>query len=289
MIHKVANRLVSHLEKGKPSPFSPYLFHLYSRNECLKDEEIDEIEAARKYLEFGVSLETIMLSEEEGSEHRSPSLREWFRTAGTSSSGRLKHTYRSPKGSSKFRSQEWRTLVSSEDDPFWRVFDDLEQLCFQYLNLDTITTRASKLLGDCKVGNIEKELTKLKAVDTKALEDKISNLTVTLALRNDEIEDLRKQVKYFELLKQAIGAPGDVVNKARLFDEDVKSEGELSAAKIIKVLVSFIREVETALVEIRKVVSGTAVRESSRPPRPPPTDTPHKEKPLSKVKIPLPQ
>ena len=37
VIHEVSNRLVSHLEKGKPLPFSPYLFHLYSKNECLKD------------------------------------------------------------------------------------------------------------------------------------------------------------------------------------------------------------------------------------------------------------
>ena len=46
VIQEVVGRLVSHLEKGKPSPISPFLFHLYSMNECLKDEEIDEIEAA---------------------------------------------------------------------------------------------------------------------------------------------------------------------------------------------------------------------------------------------------
>ena len=84
-------------------------------------------------------------------------------------------------------------------------------------------------------------------MDTKPLEDKIADLTVTLALRNDEIEDLKKQVKSFELLKQAIGAPGDVVNKARLFDEDVRTEGEISVAKIIKVLVSFTRKVENGV------------------------------------------
>ena len=49
VIHEVINRLVSHLEKGKPSSISPFLFHLYSRYECLKEEEMDEIETARKY------------------------------------------------------------------------------------------------------------------------------------------------------------------------------------------------------------------------------------------------
>ena len=104
MIHEVVNRLLSHLEKGKPTPISLYLFHLYSRNECLKDEEINEIEAAHKYLELGISPETIAAPKEEQSEQGSPSPRERFRTAGTSSSGRLKHTYKSPEGSPKFQS-----------------------------------------------------------------------------------------------------------------------------------------------------------------------------------------
>ena len=55
VIHEVVHRLVAHLEKKKPSPISPYLFHLYSRNECLKEEEIEELEVARKYLELGIT------------------------------------------------------------------------------------------------------------------------------------------------------------------------------------------------------------------------------------------
>ena len=163
----------------------------------MKDEEIDEIEVAHKYLEFGISLETILLSEEEGSEHRSPSSRGKNQGAGTSSSGRLKHTYRLPEGSPKVQNVDWRSVTTSESDLFRRIFDELEQVRLQYHNLDTITTIASKLLGDCKVGNIERVLKKLKAVDTKPLKDKIADLTVTVALRNDEIEDLKKQVKSF--------------------------------------------------------------------------------------------
>ena len=42
VLHEVVHRLVSHLEKDKASLISPYLFHLYSRNECLNKEEMDE-------------------------------------------------------------------------------------------------------------------------------------------------------------------------------------------------------------------------------------------------------
>ena len=179
--------------------------------------------------------------------------------------------------------------MTYEGDPFRLVFDDLEQLRYQYTNLDTITTRASKLLGDYKVGNIERKLKKLKAMDTKPLENKVADLTVELAVRNDEIEDLKRQVKSLERIKEVVGTPRDVFNKARLFDEDIKIEGEVSAAKIIKVLVSFTRKVETALVDIWKIVSRTLAGKSSRPPMPPPTEMPRKEKPLSKVKTLLPQ
>ena len=59
VIQEVVGQLVSNLEKGKPSPISPYLFHLYDRNKCLRGGEIEELEVAKKYLEYGVSPETV--------------------------------------------------------------------------------------------------------------------------------------------------------------------------------------------------------------------------------------
>ena len=118
VIHKVVHKLVFHLEKGKSTPLSPYLFHLYSKNECLKDEEIDEIEAAWKYLEVGISLEIVAISLEEGSERGSPSPKEQPQTARTSSSRRLKHTYKSPEGSPKIRNPDWRSMMTYKGNPF---------------------------------------------------------------------------------------------------------------------------------------------------------------------------
>ena len=40
VIHEVVDKLISVLGKRKPTPVSPYLFHLYSKFECLKKEEI---------------------------------------------------------------------------------------------------------------------------------------------------------------------------------------------------------------------------------------------------------
>ena len=72
------HRLVAHLEKKKPSSISPYLFHLYSRNECLKEEEIEELEVAKKYLELGITPDAVAHPEvvEIGSKRESLSPRE---------------------------------------------------------------------------------------------------------------------------------------------------------------------------------------------------------------------
>ena len=40
VLQEVVDKLVSGLEKGKASPISPYLFHLYHRFECLREEEM---------------------------------------------------------------------------------------------------------------------------------------------------------------------------------------------------------------------------------------------------------
>ena len=51
------DKLVSGLEKGKSSPNSSYLFHLYHRFEFLRKEEMQELEIAKQCFEYGVNLE----------------------------------------------------------------------------------------------------------------------------------------------------------------------------------------------------------------------------------------
>ena len=61
---------------------------------------MDELEVARKYLKLGISPETIVHPEVEEieSERDLLSPREQFRMARTSSSRRMKQTYKLPKG-----------------------------------------------------------------------------------------------------------------------------------------------------------------------------------------------
>jgi hypothetical protein len=241
-------RLVSNLEKRKATPICPYLFHLYSKNELLTAEEIDELETAKKYLELGLTPEAksnpdIVELESEGG---SPSPKERAQMAGTSSSGKMKYTYKGLDGKPVARYGEMKTTFSSEDDPFRRAFDELEEAHFRYNKLEAITKGASKLLGDCKAENISKELKKLKEKGTAALEARNASLTkevadlkTELALKGDEIRELKVRTDGLELIREVLGTLVEVVNKAHLFDEVVKVGGQVSATKIMKVLVTF--------------------------------------------------
>ena len=68
IIQEVVEHLVANLEKEKASPIRPYLFFLYCRNECLKREEMKEVEVARECLGYRVGPDTPPDEEEAGLE-----------------------------------------------------------------------------------------------------------------------------------------------------------------------------------------------------------------------------
>ena len=40
VFYEIVDKLVSELDKGKPTPIRPNLFHLYSKYECPREEEL---------------------------------------------------------------------------------------------------------------------------------------------------------------------------------------------------------------------------------------------------------
>ena len=153
------------------------------------------------------------------------------------------------------------TSFDFEDNPFRRIQEEMDQLQRQYSKLEFVKKRASKLLGNCRPKNIVKELKKLKQQDMSTLEatnttlsSRVAKLRVEMAKKDEEICQLRIQTESLERIREAVGNPGNVMNKVRLFDNDIKTKGQLSAAKIIPILVNFVCKMETTLVEIQKLV-----------------------------------
>ena len=121
----------------------------------------------------------------------------------------------------------------------------MEELQTQYYRLEHITKRASLALGRCGPGNILREIA--KKADRKELDqarrelDQVhmenAHLHAQMVAMSEELgqksEEIRKyhaeQTVVFSPIRDLIGHPGKIVNKARLYDQLVESEDLVSA------------------------------------------------------------
>ena len=118
-------------------------------------------------------------------------------------------------------------------------------------------------MGDYRLADLCKELEKavqqkdvaiLEANNTK-LAGQVVDLEVEIAKKDEEIRQLPTQSKEgLDQIRNFIGNPSNIVNKARLFNNKVKTEGQLLAPKIVNVLVEFEQKMEATLVELQKLL-----------------------------------
>ena len=275
VIHEVVDKLISMLGKRKPTPVSPYLFHFYSLLEYLRKEEMQQVEVARECLELGVAPEVEPKVVEVDSNRGSLSPNTRQQIPKPSSRSRMKTTFRSPKGKSPVWNLDWKDMSSLDldNDPFKRVQNKLDQVQSRYSKMELVLKGATKLLGDCKTGNITKEIRKLKEEDNSELKThnthlklQISDLQVTVKAQDKEIRRLKAKTKEIKQIQEFISHTGDIVTKAHLFNNEVKTEDHLSAQKIITVLMKYRHKMEATLVEMRKLLPGPSIPRTSQLP-----------------------
>ena len=183
------------------------------------------------------------------------------------------------------------STLDLDNEPFKRIQEELDRVSNRYSKMEVVIIGASKLLGDCKAGNIVKALKKLKEKDTESLEaankklqQEVDQLKVALASKEDEVKDFKAlKIEALKEIREIVGHPGDILNKARLFDVYINKEVKITMLKVIAILHGFQKKMEATLGEIRKLVPKS-VGESSRPPLSTQKKTPLKEKPLDEVK-----
>ena len=95
---------------------------------------MEELEVAKKYLEYGVNLETVAQPDvvEIDSEQKPLSSAEQRKILGVSLGSRRKFTYRSLEEKLPVRNPDWKAMAMSsfnfEDDPFWRIREEMDVL-----------------------------------------------------------------------------------------------------------------------------------------------------------------
>ena len=266
VIHELVDKLVSVLGKRKPTPVSPYLLHLYYKSECIRKDEIQKMEVAKECLDMGFATEDKAEEEQDKSDRASLSPNA-CRQSSPSTGKRMKTTIRSPKGKSPGHDL---SCLDTTDNPFQRVKDDLYQVQSRFNKMEIVIRSATKLLGDCKARNLSKEIRKLKEESDSRLKAQNDDLKVQITelqgiikSQGAEVERLRARNADLGKICEALAIPGDVLNRAQLFDEDIKREGHLSGQKILTILVKYGQKMEATLEEMRKLLPGPVEAEPS--------------------------
>jgi hypothetical protein len=168
----------------------------------------------------------------------------------------------------------WRNVDLSSWDfpetPFKRVHDKLNELQTQYNRLEHITREASVAPGGYGPGNIlreiakkadRKELDQVKReleqaqTDSAHLHSQMASMAEELGQKREEVRKYHaKQAMVFTRIRELIGHPGEIANKAPLYDQLVESGDPTSAKQTIPILVKYARRMNDLFAEIQKIV-----------------------------------
>ena len=137
--------------------------------------------------------------------------------------------------------------------------------------MEHITRGVNWALDNCRPGNILRELA--KRTDRKkveALETEKTQLAAQVAAMTQELtqnnEDIRRyHVEHAVVLtrvRELVGHPGEVVNKAHLYDQLMESADPVSARQTLPILVKYSYTMNDLIKEIQKLLppSGTPSR-----------------------------
>ena len=282
LIHEIVAEALPNIGK-KPSFLFPFIFHLYHHYDLLVPDEEDELTIAADEVTYKLQPEA---GETETSSNpivpdAPPS------TPGSPqplprpvsppppppsyppSPPPTHHPEAGPSGEAT-----WRNVDSSAWDfpanPFRQVQEGLEELQHQYKRLQHIARGANQALDNCGPGNIVRKIA--KRADRRELDqarkefDQVRNenallqaqVTAMLEELGQKSEKLwryhAEQSVAFGRIRELVGNPAEIVNKAHLYDRMMATGDPTSARQTLPILVKYSRTMKDLLAEIQKVV-----------------------------------
>ena len=154
----------------KPSFLSPYILHLYQHHICANEVEEDMLTIVEDEVVYklGPEVEMAETGTEDSSDTAIPEL-----TPASPPPKIRKPTFPPPRPEAgPNREIPWKDIDLSTfefpEAPFKRVWDELTELQNQYFRMEHITRCVNRALGNCRPGNILRELA--KRTDRKQVE-----------------------------------------------------------------------------------------------------------------------
>ena len=249
------------VRKFKATPIGPYLSHLYVRQELLNGEEMVAYEIGRDLLKYDC-----MPNPDPDQGQDSPT------RSDPTPSPPAKHNKRKKEngpGSSQDRGnrnkakdltqQELAEMVHS----FEHAIRWMELAKVQYNQLGDVVADVCKALGDVAIQDIDTALSQVVQKQEVAERDsRINELTREKEELKDQLRKTERELKLEQsktqgahrligLLEEHVRNPGDLVIKARIYDEVVAKIGGVTALKLIHICVDYSTKMETILAEMR--------------------------------------
>ena len=282
LIHEIVAKALPNIGK-KPSFLSPFIFHLYHQYDLLVSDEltIAAEEVAYKLQPKAGETETssdpiipdIPLS--------SPGSLQPLPRLDSSPPSHPPSPFHPPSPLPSYHPEAgpneeapWRDVDASVWDfsvnPLRQVQEGLEEVQRQYKRLEHIAQGANQALDSCGPGNIIREIARRE--DRRTLDqarkelEQVRNENALLQARvtatSEELgqksEELRRyhaeQSVAFRRIRELVGNPAEVVNKAHLYDRLMATGDPASARKTLPILVKYSRTMKDLLAEIQKVV-----------------------------------
>ena len=261
VLQAVVAKLVEGALKLKATLIQPYLFHLYMGQEVLKGEEMVAYEIGLDMLKYDCTPEPDPDQDQDSPTRSDP--------APSPSAKHNKRKKGDQPGSSQNRGDRNKTkeITQQELEEMSHSFDHaiwwMELAKAQYDQLGDVVVDVCKALGDFAIQDIDTALSQVARKQEVAERDSRINQLIR------EKEELQVQLWKIEqklkleqsktqgayrligLLEEHVQNSGDLLIKARIYDEAVAKIGGVTTLKLIHICVDYSTRMETILAEMR--------------------------------------
>ena len=262
VVKDVVQRLFFGMGKSKATPICSYVFHMYHAHEVLLPAKKNEYRIVEALLKYNVEPEEEKDPEDpedpedsEDSDHESLSSKE-IREIQKQEFARLKKSLcnkgGSPTAKDSVERRKTPTLLEGAERNYQVIANNLKEIWDREHIQGVLIQALYKKLGIVKPEELEaaingmpmqKKVDELEAKNAFLLEKANKLRMDPRETREDHhkvVDKLNAALQFNQKLEEYVGNPGDVVNKARLFNENL-ARNLVSVEKIIPVLVDLRR------------------------------------------------
>ena len=267
----VVQRIFAGMGRSKVTPLCPYIFHMYHMYKVLLPSEKKEYWIAEALLKHNVELEKEEAPEaSEDSDRKSLNSKE-IQEIQRQEFTRMKKSPRNKRGSPAVKDLVERrrtpTLLDAMELNYQAIANNLKDIRDREHGQGELIRAMCKKLENIKPDELEaainnlptqKRMDELEAKNSFLLEKTSKlrgDLKETRKDHHEAVDKLNAALQFNQKLEEYVGNPGDVVNKVRLFDENL-ARNPVSASKVMPILVDIAEKMEELFDEMKVMFEG---------------------------------